>query len=144
MRYRRRCRPSSELASLREAGRLLLESVRYGNAYAVDRHEVARIIAAKQVPIVHMGNVPDIRRLVDGGLWLSVLLWIPREVCRQGSHGRGDIDTAARLRAWDETSADLAAHGEDLFSLRLDTDEASPDVLARSIAGAFDACQVSQ
>ncbi|MFG2078687.1 guanylate kinase [Nonomuraea maritima] len=125
-----------ELARLRSAGRLLLESHRYGNTYAVDRHQIDQLTAAGRVPIVHLGNIADIRRLIEPAPWLLVLLWIPRDVCEQRSRQRGDTDTPHRLKAWDETLADLA-EGDDLFHLRFHTDHATPDEVARQIAGAF-------
>lgn len=128
---------AEQLAELRAAGRLLVETHRYGNAYAIDRHQLSRMVEGGQVPVVHMGNIPDLRRLVEGGPWLSVLLWVSREVCERRSLGRGDLDTTTRLQAWDETLADLAVHGEEQFSLRLDTHQARPDELARAIAGPF-------
>ncbi|WP_053175186.1 hypothetical protein [Nonomuraea sp. SBT364] len=126
------------MAELRTGGRLLVETHRYGNTYAVDRHQVERMTTAGQVPIVHMGNIPDIRRLIDVGLWLVVLLWVSRESCERRSRQRRDDDTDRRLRAWDETLADLCAHGDSLFSCRFETDEITPDGGARQIARAFD------
>ncbi|WP_261809009.1 guanylate kinase [Nonomuraea sp. C10] len=126
------------LAELRTAGRLLVESHRYGNAYAVDRHQVERIAMAKQVPVVHMGSIPDIRRLLDSGPWLLVLLWVPREVCEQRSRQRGDNDTVQRLRAWDEAMADLNRYDESLFTCRFRTHEITPAGAARRIVRAFE------
>ncbi|KAB8180341.1 guanylate kinase, partial [Nonomuraea phyllanthi] len=54
---------AEDLARLRAAGRVLVESRRYGNTYAIDRHKLDRLTAAGQVPVVHLGNIADIRRL---------------------------------------------------------------------------------
>ncbi|MEV4838618.1 guanylate kinase [Nonomuraea sp. NPDC049486] len=125
------------LAELRAAGRLLVETRRYGNVYAVDRHQVEQTAMAGQVPVVHMGNIPDVGRLIEAGRWLPVMLWVSRAVCEQRSRERGDNDTAQRLRAWDETMADLHAHDEGLFVCRFHTDEVTPVEVARRIACAF-------
>jgi guanylate kinase len=129
------------LTELRAAGRLLVETHRYGNAYAVDRHQVQQITDAGQVPVVHMGNIPDVRRLVEAEPWLVVLLWVSRETCERRSQQRGDSDTAQRLRAWDETTADLHVHEDGLFALRLHTDQVSTGEAARQIAGTFHGLQ---
>jgi guanylate kinase len=126
-----------ELARLRAAGRLLVESHRYGNTYAIDRHHIDRLTSAGQVPIVHLGNIADIRRLIQPAPWLVVLLWIPRQVCEQRSRQRGDSDTINRLQAWDETLADLYANEDDLFLCRFHTDQATPQEIAEQTAGAF-------
>jgi guanylate kinase len=126
-----------EMARLRSAGRLLLETYRYGNTYAVDRLHIDRLTAAGQVPIVHLGNIADIRRLVQSAPWLVVLLWIPRHVCEQRSRQRGDSDTVNRLQAWDETLADLYANDNDLFRRRFHTDQATPQEIAEQTAVAF-------
>lgn len=125
------------LGELRAAGRLLVESQRYGNTYAIDRHQVEQITTAGQVPIVHMGNIPDIHRLAEFGSWLVVLLWVSREACEQRSRQRGDGDTAQRLRAWDETLTDLDAHDDGLFACRFQTDEIAPAKVARLMAWVF-------
>ncbi|MET7459577.1 guanylate kinase [Nonomuraea sp. NPDC005501] len=128
---------SEHLARLRAAGRLLAETHRYGNVYAIDRHQIEQSAQAGQMPVVHMGNIPDILRLAEAGPWLPVLLWVPRDVCEQRSRQRGDGDTARRLSAWDETLLDLQAHDTGLFSLRIRTDQTTPEDAARQIAHAY-------
>ncbi|MFG1975528.1 hypothetical protein ACGFJC_39880 [Nonomuraea fuscirosea] len=83
-----------DLTRLRTAGRLLLETRRYGNTYAIDRDQVTGLIAAGRVPIVHLGSTSDIPRLTETAPWLTILLWIPRQVCKQRSRQRDDDDTA--------------------------------------------------
>ncbi|MFF0312916.1 guanylate kinase [Streptosporangium sp. NPDC004379] len=128
---------AERLAELRAAGRVLAETHRYGNVYAVDRQTIEDLTAAGAVPVTHMGNLTDLRHLVgrepDG--WLRVLLWVPREVTAQRSRDRGDVDTERRLAAWDETLADLET---DVFHLRLHTDRISADAAAKEIMGAYD------
>jgi guanylate kinase len=104
----------TERNTLRKAGRLVVETHRYGNVYAIDRQDIAALVDADRVPVVHMGNVSDLRRLRAAVplVWTSVLLWVPREVCAKRSEHRGDADTPKRLQAWDETLADLRATAE--------------------------------
>ncbi|MEV7007202.1 guanylate kinase [Streptosporangium sp. NPDC051022] len=129
------------LAKLRGAGRLVVETYRYGNTYAVDRQSVDELTTAGVVPVAHMGNIADLRRLVgrEPDSWLRVLLWVPREVTEQRSRDRGDTDTGKRLAAWDETLADLEANtDEGFFHLRLNTDRISANAAAREIMTAYD------
>jgi guanylate kinase len=126
-----------ELARLRAAGRLLLETCRYGNTYAIDRHQIDGLVSAGQAPIVHLGAIADIRRLTETAEWLVVLLWTPRAVCEQRSRQRLDIDTPKRLAAWDETLADLHAHREIAFPHRFRTDLMTPREVAHQIASAY-------
>ncbi|GLW25305.1 hypothetical protein Mame01_53470 [Microbispora amethystogenes] len=131
---------AERLDELRHAGRLLLETHRYGNVYAVDRRHIEDMTAAGQVPVAHMGNIGDLRRLVGRtpNAWLRVLLWVPREVTEQRSTGRGDADTAQRLKAWDETFADLSTNTDDgFFHLRIDTDRLHAETAASEIMRAF-------
>ncbi|GGL19143.1 hypothetical protein Sme01_36250 [Sphaerisporangium melleum] len=131
---------AARLDELRQAGRTIADTHRYGNTYAIDRAEIEAMTGDGLVPVAHIGNIPDLRRLVGRDPWLRVLLWVPREVCEQRSAQRGDVDTAQRLAAWDETSADLDAHADDgFFHLRLHTDRISPRQAAGEIAAAFDA-----
>ncbi|MDF5757637.1 guanylate kinase [Spongiactinospora sp. TRM90649] len=127
-----------ELDRLRAAGRIVTETHRYGNRYAIDRHPVEHMARAGLVPVAHVGNCADLKRLAVTGEWLAVLLWLPREVCRARSLRRGDSDTAERLKAWEETLTDLEEHEtEQLFHLRLATDRIGSDQAAREIADAF-------
>ncbi|MGW4644509.1 guanylate kinase [Sphaerisporangium sp. NPDC004334] len=131
---------AARLDELRQAGRTVAETHRYGNTYAIDRAEIDTMTGAGLIPVAHIGNIPDVRTLVGRDPWLRVLLWVPREVCEQRSQGRGDVDTAQRLTAWDETLTDLQAHADDgFFHLRLHTDRIGPDQAAAEIAEAYDA-----
>ena len=125
-----------ELDKLRDVGRLVVETRRYGNVYAVDRDDVQAAAEAGQVPIVHMGNVADLQRLRDGAPldWLSVLLWVPRETCAKRSASRGDADTPNRLKAWDETLVDLqGTEADEVFDLTIRTDQVDPAQAAQQI-----------
>ncbi|MFD3542073.1 guanylate kinase [Streptomyces sp. NPDC058662] len=120
----------AELDALRAAGRLVLETERYGNTYAVDRADLDAMTGAGRIPLVHLGSVDHLRTFNAAVRepWLRVLLWVPRDVCEQRSRGRGDRDTADRLAAWDEALADLGAvpGGEEPFDLLLRTDRTAP------------------
>ncbi|WP_326825828.1 guanylate kinase [Streptosporangium sp. NBC_01756] len=132
---------AGHLDKLRDAGRLLVETRRYGNVYAVDRQSIEDRHAAGYVPVTHMGNIRDLRRLIGTvpDSWLRVLLWVPREVTEQRSRARGDVDTGKRLTAWDETLADLEANTDaGFFHLRIHTDRLSADTAADEIMNAYD------
>ncbi|MFJ2030546.1 guanylate kinase [Streptosporangium sp. NPDC087985] len=132
---------AEHLGKLREAGRLLVETRRYGNVYAVDHQTIEDRHAAGYVPVVHMGNIRDLRRLIGrvSDSWLRVLLRVPREVTEQRSRTRGDVDTGKRLAAWDETLADLEANTDaGFFHLRLHTDRIGADAAAEEIMSAYD------
>jgi guanylate kinase len=130
-----------DLDALSNAGRLIVETRRYGNRYAVDRNDIDALTEAGRFPVVHMGNVADLLRLRSAVplSWTCVLLWIPREVCAQRSENRGDADTPRRVQAWDETCADVqAAQETSPFDLVIHTDQASPEEAARRIIEAVD------
>ncbi|MFC4008446.1 guanylate kinase [Nonomuraea purpurea] len=128
---------AEDLANLRVEGRLMVESQRYSNTYAIDRDQVDQLTATGRVPVVHLGDISSIRRLVQAAPWLAVLLWIPREVCEQRSREHGDRDTNHRLQAWDEALADLSANDDGLFVRRFRTDQATSQGIAEQTARAF-------
>ena len=125
----------ADLDKLRATGRLAVETHRYGNVYAVDRDDIAALVEADRVPVVHMGNIPDLQRLRTAIplTWTAVLLWSPRAVCADRSKHRGDADTPTRLQAWDETRAELHATAEPVFNLIIHTDQADPPQAAHRI-----------
>jgi guanylate kinase len=128
------------LNQLRRIGRLAVETHRYGNIYAVDRADIEAMIREDLIPVVHMGNITDLKSLsrTDPGMWFHVLLRIPREVCEQRSRHRGDRDTEARLQAWDETIADLRDNDDgSTFHLDIDTNLTSTHVTAEAIIAAL-------
>ncbi|MCX4801466.1 guanylate kinase [Streptomyces sp. NPDC056400] len=129
-----------ELAALRAAGRVVLETRRYGNTYAIDRDDLDTMTRAGRIPLVHIGSMGHLRSFTGAVRqpWLCVLLWVPRDVCEQRSRGRGDRDTGDRLAAWDEALADLGTvpDGEEPFDLLMRTDHTDPAGAAESIARA--------
>ncbi|MBW8487240.1 phosphotransferase-like protein [Actinomadura parmotrematis] len=130
---------AEDLAELRDAGRLVVETERYGNRYAVDRNAVDALTEAGYVPVIHAGSVADARALTAGVPldWVRVELRVPREVCAERSRGRGDVDTAARLRAWDEAADERERNADGPpFDLTIRTDQAAPDEAARQIIDA--------
>ncbi|MEU6441411.1 guanylate kinase [Streptomyces sp. NPDC047046] len=131
---------AAELDRLRAGGRLLLETRRYGNTYAVDRADLDALRADGGVPLVHLGGVAHLRAFLDAVAepWLNVLLWTPRAETARRSAGRADRDTDERLTVWDTTRADLAALDprSGLFHLLLRTDQLAPDKAAAAIAEA--------
>ncbi|SDF26965.1 guanylate kinase [Streptomyces griseoaurantiacus] len=130
-----------ELDDLRAQHRVLVETRRYGNVYAVDRHLLEEPQERGRVPVVHMGNVTDLRALLSdtGTTWLRVLLWVPREVCEARSRARNDADTVKRLEAWDETARDLVDSDlRDLFDVVVRTDRMAPEQVAGKLAATLD------
>ncbi|WP_034384824.1 hypothetical protein [Herbidospora cretacea] len=129
-----------QLDELRREGRLAVETHRYGNVYAVDQADVTAMLTVGATPVVHMGNIPDVRALSasDPGTWFRVRLHVPREVCERRSRQRGDVDTPARLRAWDETLADLQTHDDGhTFHLCVETHLIDVETAAQTIITAL-------
>ncbi|MET9420046.1 guanylate kinase [Streptomyces sp. NPDC006540] len=132
---------AEELESLRRQNRIVVETRRYGNIYAVDRQSLTKPQDRGLVPVTHIGNVADMRTLLSGAQvqWLRVLLWVPRDVCETRSRQRGDTDTAKRLTAWDETAQDLLGSDlRNLFDLVVRTDRSDAERTAKDIAAAVD------
>ncbi|MGW3654772.1 guanylate kinase [Streptomyces sp. NPDC005151] len=133
---------AEELDDLRHQGRIVVETRRYGNIYAVDDLSLTQPQERGRIPIAHIGNVTDMRTLLDRSRatsWLRILLWVPRSVCETRSRERGDTDTPKRLTAWDETAQDvLDSDVRDLFDLVVRTDRTDPETAAKQIAHALD------
>ncbi|MFB6628827.1 guanylate kinase [Streptomyces sp. NPDC056362] len=131
----------SQLAELRHAGRIVLETERYGNTYAVDRADLDALRAEGGVPVVHVGSLAHLRSFLAAvdEPWLSVLLWLPRAECARRSAGRGDQDTKDRLAVWDTTLEDLAGADpdKDPFHLLIRTDRRPPESTASTVREAF-------
>ncbi|MFH8514611.1 guanylate kinase [Streptomyces gelaticus] len=132
---------ADELEDLRHQGRIVVETPRYGNIYAVDHLSLTEPQEQGLVPVTHIGNVTDMRTLLNrtpATSWLRVLLWVPRNVCKERSGERGDIDTPKRLDAWDETAQDvLGSDVRDLFDVVVRTDRTDPVTAAKQIAYAL-------
>ncbi|MER5715006.1 guanylate kinase [Streptomyces sp. NPDC002132] len=133
---------AEELDDLRRQGRIVVETRRYGNVYAVDALSLAQPQSHGRIPIAHIGNVTDMRTLLDRSpatTWLRVLLWVPRSVCETRSRDRGDTDTPKRLTAWDETAQDvLGSDVRHLFDMVVRTDRTKPETAAKQIVCALD------
>ncbi|MFJ7912615.1 HAD family hydrolase [Kitasatospora sp. NPDC096204] len=128
-----------QLAQLRATpGAVVYENSRYGSTYVTDRPGLDAAFAAG-VPVMHLGQVDGVRAVLDGypGRWLTVLLWCPRETTAARSASRGDIDTPARLAAWDATETDLTANPHFQFDLTIHTDEVAPEAAAAQIRQAL-------
>lgn len=123
-----------EIDRLREHGDLIYENTRYGNLYAIDRPSIDALLGRGLIPIVHLGQLAGLRALSKRSQWLAVLLWCSRECSARRAEARGSTDLDARLRAWDETEADLKDARPDDFVLRIDTNQTSPLGAARAIA----------
>lgn len=133
---------AEELDTLRRRGRIVVETARYGNIYAVDRRSLTLPQSRGLVPVTHIGNVDDMRTLLDRTpetSWLRVLLWVPRDVCEVRSRERGDTDTHKRLTAWDETAQDiLVSDLRNLFDVVVRTDHTDPATAAKQITYVLD------
>lgn len=123
-----------QLRELEAAGDVVYANARYGNTYVIDRPGLDAAFAAG-TPVVHLGQIDGIRALASGYpvSWTTVLLWCPREATAQRSVGRGDVDTTARLAAWDATREDLDAHPAMVWDLTVNTTASSPEESARLI-----------
>lgn len=129
---------AEELEALRREGRIVVETHRYGNIYAVDQRSLDEAQQHGAIPVTHIGILADMRRLLTATpsvSWLRVLLWLPRSECEKRSLERGDPDTAQRLAVWDQTSADvLDSDVNDLFDLVIRTDMVDPMTAAKMIS----------
>jgi guanylate kinase len=125
---------SAGITGLRASHDVLFENQRYGNIYLIDRPHLASMLSAGQIPVLHLGQVAGVRAVVQfPARWITVLLWCSRDTSAARAKARGSTDVAARLRAWDETAADLEeATGID-FALRVDTDAVAAEAAAREI-----------
>ncbi|WP_034484620.1 guanylate kinase [Actinomadura oligospora] len=131
--------PTAELDALRAAGRLVLETERYGNRYAVDRQDIDALTNTGRIPVIHVGDIPGVTALSTAVplTWTRVRLWTPRDVTATRSKHRGDTDTPSRLAAWDEAEADRRTNGEAVtFDLTIHTHETDPAEAAKSISHA--------
>lgn len=126
---------SEQLADLESRGDVIYRNERYGNIYVVDRSGLEQATRGVGVPVVHLGQMAGVEVVSTRfpALWIHVLLWCSKQSTAERSRQRGDADTAARLAAWDATQADLTAHPQARWELRLDTDTTSPDEAAKRI-----------
>lgn len=124
-----------QLAELEARGDVLYRNERYGNVYVVDRPGLEQATAGGGIPVVHLGQLAGVEAVRSRfpANWARVLLWCARESTAERSRQRGDADTEDRLAAWDATQADLAAHPQARWELRVDTDMTAPVEAAKQI-----------
>ena len=96
----------SHISSLRSTGSVIWETRRYNALYIVDQAALTDMLTIC-IPVLHLGQAGAVQA-VTGALplaaqWVTVWLWCPRDVAARRITERGTGDTAARLRAWDET-----------------------------------------
>lgn len=124
-----RMNTDATIDALRARGEIVWENQRYGSTYVVDAPEL-RDRLTRQRPVLHLGQVEAIdavRAAPLAAAWLVVYLWCPRDVAARRIEARATGDTAARLRAWDETTP------LDIADLSIDTAQLAPDVAAAAI-----------
>ncbi|MGW1451172.1 kinase [Micromonospora sp. NPDC002411] len=118
----------SELEDLHDRGEIVWENRRYGATYVVDRAGLLRHVEAG-VPVLHLGQgaaIEAVKGADPSVAWLVVHLWCPRDVAERRIDARDTGDTAARLRAWDETEIIEA-------DLRFDTSASDPKSVAWAV-----------
>lgn len=126
---------AEQLAGLEACGDVIYRNERYGNVYVVDRPGLEQSMEGGRIPVVHLGQMAGMEQVTAlyPAHWVRVLLWCSKETTARRSPQRGDTDTAARLAAWDATQADLAAHPQAQWELRVDTDATAPRQAAQRI-----------
>lgn len=124
-----------QLAELEARGDVIYRNDRYGNIYVVDRPGLEQAMEGDKTTVVHLGQMAGMEQVTAlfPAHWVRVLLWCSKETTAQRSPQRGDTDTAARLAAWDATQADLAAHPQAEWELRVDTEATEPCQAAQRI-----------
>ncbi len=128
------------IEELSRAGEVLYRNARYDAEYAIDRPEIASLISAGRIPVLHMGQLAGASAVEAFPLyWVKVLLWCPLDETKRRCQGRGDKDVDARLKVWHETRQDLLDHEAEPWSLVLRTDQLSPAETARLIVEACSA-----
>uniref|UniRef100_UPI003F49929D hypothetical protein n=1 Tax=Nocardia sp. CA-095871 TaxID=3239971 RepID=UPI003F49929D len=125
-------------AKLAAAGDVIYTNQRYDATYVTDRPELARLLAAGNIPVLHVGQPEAIDALLAAApavRWVVVELWCARDVSAARSAARGTGDTAARLAAWDATPrlGDADVH--------IDTAIVDPADAARQIIAAVQAAR---
>lgn len=124
---------AADLVALRDAGQVIYENGRYDAVYVVDAGELDRMLAAGQIPVLHLGQPEAVSAVVAARpdvRWTVVELWCARDVAAQRIEDRGTDDTPARLEAWDQTPHLVVA------DLRIDTAATTPADAVRQIQGA--------
>jgi guanylate kinase len=118
---------ATKIEHLDSAGELIWRQKRYGAEYAIDRPELARLLTARRVPIVHAGlavAVALIKQAFPGQKWATAYLWCPRHEAGRRLAQRGTGDEYERMARWDATETLSSA---DLY---VDTSTLAPDEAA--------------
>jgi guanylate kinase len=116
--------------ALRSAGSVVWETRRYDALYVIDRASLTDMLTVC-IPVVHVGQAEAVKALTTAippaTRWITVWLWCPRDVAAARITERGTGDTAARLRAWEETAPLPEA------DISINTAEAHPAAAAATI-----------
>jgi guanylate kinase len=105
----------SYVNTLRSTNSVVWETCRYNALYIIDRASLTHMLKIC-IPVLHLGQAEAVKAvttaLPPAAQWTTVWLWCPRDIAARRITQRGTGDTAARLRAWDETAplpeADIA------------------------------------
>ncbi|MFE3028719.1 hypothetical protein [Nocardia tengchongensis] len=130
----------AELDQLLAAGDAIYLNSRYGSTYIIDQPELDRMLAAGQIPVLHVGQPEAIDALLAAApaiRWVVVELWCPRDVAAARAAARGTGDISERLAVWDATPKLTVA------DVRIDTASLSPAESAAQIIEATHAAQSS-
>lgn len=111
----------SHVNELRSTGSVVWETRRYDALYVVDRASLIDMLEVC-IPVLHLGQVGAVKAITvalpPATQWVTVWLWCPRDIAAGRITERGTGDTAARLRAWDETAplpdADISINTADV------------------------------
>jgi guanylate kinase len=123
---------SADLAVRRDRGEVIWENSQYGSVYAIDRPELARMVASGVTPVIHLGQKEGVEAITAEMSLLVVSLICPRAVAVERLRKRPAGDVEARLAVWDRTP-DLPAP-----DLTIDTSVASVGGTAQLIIEAMD------
>ncbi|MBO0853608.1 MAG: hypothetical protein J2P18_07555 [Nocardia sp.] len=128
----------AEFEQLTSAGEIIYSNSRYGSTYIIDRPELAKSLAARQVPVIHVGQLEAVDALLAAApntRWVVTELWCPREIAAERIDARNTGDTAERLEAWEATPRLATA------DVRIDTALIDPVAAAGQIIEAVDAAR---
>jgi guanylate kinase len=111
----------SHVDALRSAGSVLWETHRYDALYVVDRTSLTDMLEIC-IPVVHVGHIGAVTAvtaaLPPATPWITAWLWCPRDIAAARIAARDTRDTAARLRAWEQTAplpdADISINTADV------------------------------
>ncbi|MEV4241323.1 hypothetical protein AB0J47_39890 [Nocardia sp. NPDC049737] len=122
-----------DLAELASSGAVIYSNRRYDSTYVIDRPELAKMLGAGDIPVLHVGQPEAVDALlsVEPAIrWAVIELWCPRDVAAARIEARATGDTADRLTAWDATPHLTAT------DLRIDTSTVAAGGAAQRIVNA--------